>query len=306
MKKIILLFTGFCLAFCVGISQVVTDYDGNGYDTVVIGTTVWLRPNLKVTHFRNGIPIPNVTGALTWASLASGARCYYNNDSATYDSVYGPLYNWYAANDPNGICPAGWHVSTNAEWEAAESYLGGVYVAGGKMKEAGTLHWASPNYGATNSSGFTGLPGGARDPNTNTYRWKSENGFWWTSTVVNTSLAWSVYFYYQDTGADHNPTSMKYGFSIRCVQDETTGQENSHPAKEIKIYPNPATTAITIECPGQPAPRLIIYDPAGKMLLERTLNEDRNMIDISELAEGLYLLQLAGEQGTVWQKLVKK
>ena len=96
-----------------------------------------------------------------WATLTTGAYCYYNNDSATYAATYGKLYNWYAVNDPRGLAPAGWHVPSDAEWTELINCLGGEDVAGGKMKAVSAL-WYSPNTGATNSSGFTGLPGGYR------------------------------------------------------------------------------------------------------------------------------------------------
>ncbi len=148
-------------------------------------------------------------------------RCYYNNDSAAWDSIYGPLYNYYVASNAN-ICPDGWHVSTNAEWQAAELYLGGESVAGGKMKEAGTIHWISPIVGATNSSGFTGLPGGMRS-STSVFSVLYENGLWWTATSFNVSMAWSTYLWYQFAGVDHNPTPKRYGLNIRCVKNTNIG-----------------------------------------------------------------------------------
>ena len=119
--------------------------------------------NLDVDRYRNGDPIPKVTDPTAWVALTTGAYCYYNNDSATYAATYGKLYNWYAVNDPRGLAPAGWHIPSDAEWATIETCLGGASVAGGEMKETGTIHWQSPNTGATNSSGFTGLPGGYRN-----------------------------------------------------------------------------------------------------------------------------------------------
>lgn len=148
---------------CSDCPPTVTDYDGNVYQTVLIGDQCWMMENLKVTHYRNGDPIPHVTDGVTWGNLTSGAYCNYNNDEGNV-ATYGRLYNWYAVDDSRNIAPAGWHVPSDAEWQTLVDYLGGDAVAGGKMKEAGTTHWASPNTGATNESGFTALPGGGPRP----------------------------------------------------------------------------------------------------------------------------------------------
>ena len=142
-------------------STTVTDIDGNVYHTVKIGAQTWMVENLRTTRYNDGTAIPLVTGNTAWGSLTTPGYCWYNNDQATYGSTYGALYNWYAVNRGK-LCPTGWHVATDAEWTQLTDYLGGVWVAGGKMKEAGLSHWESPNEGATNSSGFTALPGGHR------------------------------------------------------------------------------------------------------------------------------------------------
>jgi len=193
MKTIIILLAVLVSFVLRTQGQTVTDYDGNVYDTVVIGNQVWLKQNLRTTHDNTGFLIPNVADSTAWANLSSWGRCYYNNDSSAYDSVYGPLYNWYVADNPD-VCPVGWHVASNAEWQAAETFLGGAMVAGGKMKEADTIHWAGPNTSATNSSGFTGLPGGGRT-NTGNFQFIRENGLWWTSTSYNSSNAWGLYMW---------------------------------------------------------------------------------------------------------------
>src|ERR1035437_4904310 len=128
--------------------------------SVTICTQSWMLKNLDVSTYRNGDLIPEVTDGSAWSALTAGAWCWYNNDSATNASTYGKLYNWYAVNDPRGLAPTGWHVPSDAEWTTLSTCLGGNAVAGGAMKETGTTHWTSPNTGATNSSGFTGLPGG--------------------------------------------------------------------------------------------------------------------------------------------------
>ncbi|MBL0358943.1 MAG: proprotein convertase P-domain-containing protein [Chitinophagaceae bacterium] len=130
--------------------------------TVTIGDQVWMAKNLEVTNYRNGDPIPQVTDPTQWASLTSGAWCWYNNDSVL-GAIYGKIYNFYAVTDPRGLAPAGWHIPTMQEWYNPEYYLGGDGVTGGKLKSVN--YWNSPNGGGTNSSGFTALPGGYRFDN---------------------------------------------------------------------------------------------------------------------------------------------
>jgi uncharacterized protein (TIGR02145 family) len=198
------------------VSPTITDIDGNVYNTVTIGTQVWMKENLKVTKYRNGDSIPNVTWG-QWQALTTGAWCYYNNDISN-NATYGKLYNWYTVTDSRNICPAGWHIPTDAEWTILTDYLGGESVAGGKMKEAGTTHWLSPNTAADNSSGFTGLPGGFRIDYT-TFMNNGGSGYWWSSTETSTINVWyrSLDRY---NGATNKSYYYKYfGFSVRCVKD---------------------------------------------------------------------------------------
>ena len=139
----------------------VSDFDGNAYHIVTIGNQVWLQENFRGTHFANGDPIPNVTDQSAWDAMTTPAYCWYNNDPKIGE-VYGGLYNWYVASDPRGLI-IGYHTPSLDEWQILADYLGGEEVAGGKMKEAGYAHWTEMNVGATNSSGFCGLPGGVRD-----------------------------------------------------------------------------------------------------------------------------------------------
>lgn len=136
------------------------DWDGNYYRVVTIGSQVWLQENFKGKHFANGDPIPNITDQAEWEAMKTPAYCHYDNNPANTE-VYGALYNWYVASDPRGLI-VGYHTPSLDEWTALANYLGGAAVAGGKMKEVGYEHWIAPNTGATNSSGFSGLPGGGR------------------------------------------------------------------------------------------------------------------------------------------------
>ncbi len=206
----------------------VTDIDGNTYQAVKICNQWWMAENLKVTHYRNGDAIPNVTDDPTWGGLTTGAYCEYNND-ANNVATYGRLYNWYSVNDSRNIAPAGWHVPTDAEWKQLEMCLGMSQAQadatgwrgtteGGKMKEAGTVHWASPNTGATNESGFSGLPGGYRSED-GTYGYIGYVALIWSSTEYSSYDAWYRYLDYGYSVVGRFSYYKKCGFSVRCVKD---------------------------------------------------------------------------------------
>ena len=193
------------------------DIDGNVYQTVQIGNQHWMAENLKVTHYRNGDPIPHLTSNSDWASTSLGAYCAYDNNEGNVET-YGRLYNWYTVDDPRGLAPQGWHVPTDDEWQTLVDYLGGSSVAGGKLKEAGTEHWNSPNTGATNESGFTALPGGYRSSN-GYYYYMGNFGYFWSSTEGSSDLAWSRRLDYNSSGVYRYDGRRLFGFSVRCLRD---------------------------------------------------------------------------------------
>ena len=195
----------------------IKDFDGNSYTSVVIGTQTWMVENLRTTHFNNGSEIPLITNKAAWGSLTSPGYCWYNNDESSNKGTYGALYNWYTVNTGN-LCPTGWHVPSYDEWNALASYLGGDAPAGGKLKEAGTTHWLSPNLGATNESGFTALPGGQRD-DTGAFFFSGMVGFWWTSTVSSSGWAFSRELDYDYSHFFSFNDKIKFGFSVRCIMD---------------------------------------------------------------------------------------
>jgi len=187
--------------------------------TVLICNQVWMTKNLDVSTYRNGDAIPQVTDPTTWANLTTGAWRYYNNDTAN-GLIYGKLYNWYAVNDSRGLAPTGYHVPSNAEWITLVTCLGGDSLAGGTIKEVGFTHWQSPNTGATNSSGFTGLPGGSSTGTGNViFQYVGKVGFWWSSTESNTIQAWSRYVLFNDSTAGSYSNTKASGFSVRCIKD---------------------------------------------------------------------------------------
>lgn len=201
----------------------VRDIEGNVYQIIRIGNQWWMAENLKVTKYRNGEWIINVTGSKSWSeNLSTGAFCYYDND---YNNakIYGNLYNWYAVHDSRNIAPAGWHVPTDDEWQTLVDYLGGDTIAGGKMKSAGTIQdsdslWHEPNEGATNESGFSALPGGGR-VNNGAFDYKGYNGFWWSSTEYSSTNVWDRKLDSNIPYVSRNKGNKQGGRSIRCIRD---------------------------------------------------------------------------------------
>jgi uncharacterized protein (TIGR02145 family) len=194
----------------------VTDIDNNTYNTVGIGSQLWMAENLKTTKYKDGTDIPLVTDDVVWGSLTTPGYCWFNNNEAIFKDTYGGLYNWYAVNTGK-LCPTGWHAPTDAEWTILTTYLGGESVAGGKLKETGTAHWQSPNFGATNESGFTALAGGFRAMGS--FGSFAMYGHWWSSTSSSADYAYYRRLYYADKVAERVNFSKYYGYSIRCVKD---------------------------------------------------------------------------------------
>jgi uncharacterized protein (TIGR02145 family) len=194
-----------------------TSSDAVFLPTIVIGTQQWMNENLDVVTYRNGDVIPQVTNAIAWAGLTTGAWCYYGNDVEN-GAIYGKLYNWYAVNDSRGLAPKGWHVATDDEWIILTTTLGGTSVAGGNMKSIGTTRWTTPNTNATNRSGFAGLPGGSRDY-TGGFFVIGLHGTWWSSSEYSTTYAW-LHFLVNENGAAYSANHNKEsGFSVRCLRD---------------------------------------------------------------------------------------
>ena len=185
------------------------------YPSIKIHGQQWMTTNLAVTHYRNGDKIPQVRNQANWNTLTTGAWCWYNNDSAT-GAVYGRLYNWYAVHDPRGLAPEGWHIASDSEWHVTGTFLGNT--AGGKMKETGTAHWFDPNVAATNSSGFTGLPGGYRSTS-GQFCYIKYLGLWWTSTEYNISSAWYRRMLCYSDFLDWWRFPKQMGFSVRCIRN---------------------------------------------------------------------------------------
>jgi uncharacterized protein (TIGR02145 family) len=206
--------------------------DGNVYQGIQIGTQCWTQSNLKVTKYRNGDNIATGLSNSAWENTTSGAYAIYNNASAN-DALYGKLYNHYAVTDSRGLCPTGWHVPADGEWNVlvkyfdpnADTLCGNCWQsssAGGALKSTATQPtpggWSQPNTGATNSSGFTAPPGGLRFYNGGFYD-ITNYGIWWSSSVSSASLAWTRTLYDYSSGVYRHDYTRTIGFSVRCCRD---------------------------------------------------------------------------------------
>ncbi len=192
----------------------VSDVDGNIYNTIMVGSQVWFKENLRTTKFNDYSPkindkltfIPNVTNNTEWGKLTTPAYCWYNND-VSYKGSYGALYNWFAVNTGK-LCPTGWHVSSDDDWKALSAYLGDD--SGNKVREIGMSHWSFT--GGTDLIGFTALPGGMRNDYTGIFTDIQNYGFFW--------ITGNITDYYVSSQLGRDTYAIKQvGESIRCVKN---------------------------------------------------------------------------------------
>jgi uncharacterized protein (TIGR02145 family) len=210
----------------------VTDIDGNIYETITIGTQCWMKSNLKVTHYRNGDQITFVTSYSEWSNITTGAYCNLNHESSN-SIIYGRLYNWYAVADNRNIAPEGWHIPSDAEWTILTDYLknngygyqgNDDHIAKAMADSSCWFNYPTPgtpgnNLTSNNSSGFSARPGGCLTT-TNSFIWtEGKGGFWWTSTVDSSDVAWHRHFYHWQPEVYRYSSSKKFGLSVRCIKD---------------------------------------------------------------------------------------
>jgi uncharacterized protein (TIGR02145 family) len=204
----------------------VTDVEGNMYKTVVIGAKVWMAENLKVTKLNDNTDITYAPEAVDWIVLTGAGYCWYNNDPDFNKPIYGALYNWYAANSAN-ICPTGWHVATDEEYNSLEVALGLPQADvniwgwrgtdhGSKMKS--TTGWNAGENG-TNTSGFTALPGGYRYYSDGLFNGQNSLSYWWTATEHDADRGWYRRIDGNNAAVYKASTDKRAGKSIRCVKN---------------------------------------------------------------------------------------
>ena len=283
------------LTWCIYPQETVTDYDGNACNTVIFGEQIWLQQNLKSLHYSDGTEIPGVVT--------------YDNDNSL-GTINDLLYPWNADmnNSVNpgtqGVCPCSCHVPTDQEWTILDNYLGGSAIAGGKMKEAETEHWQSPNTGATNISGFTGLPAGELDA------YYNPNKFWllhlatvfWTSTQSNQAQAWERYLTHDIAACGRLAWCKVMKYPIGCIKDSPTeienGPDNNYGFNLNQNYPNPfnPSTRISYQVPEMSFVKLIVLDILGNEI-ETLVDEEKQIgnfeveFDATGLSSGIYFCQ---------------
>lgn len=195
---------------------IIDSRDGKSYNTVLIGTQCWMADNLNIGTMINS-SINQIDNEII-------EKYCYDNDLSNCN-IYGGLYQWdemmqyVTSNSTQGICPDGWHLPSNADWDELVLFLGSANIAGGKMKEQGTTHWNQPNTGANNVSGFTGLPGGYKSYSYSTFLSALYTSFHWTSNEDSNNRAWGRFLHYNSTIASDDTSRKLNGFSVRCLKD---------------------------------------------------------------------------------------
>jgi uncharacterized protein (TIGR02145 family) len=183
--------------------------------TVKMGNQVWMKRDLCNNRFRNGDTIPHVKNGTPWGKLTSAAYTDYND---TIHGDYGHLYNYYAVNDPRGLCPKGFHVPTDDDWNTLINYGGGSDYAGALLKEPGYTHWQYPNYGAYNTCEFKALPGGLIAEDGFDVSFMGQVGFWWSATNNNGNGSTFI-MDLSDTQVSQNNYDIRQGHSVRCIKN---------------------------------------------------------------------------------------
>jgi len=197
-------------------SQTIKDADGNVYSTVNIGKQLWMGEDLKTTKFNDGNEIALVTDNMKWKQLKTLAYCWFENDS-TNNIEYGALYNWYAVNTKK-LCPVGWHVPSDIEWETMINSLGDIDTRADKLKITGNDFWKGTFSTATNETGFSALPGGMRFDAGSFPLFGRNFAVWWSSTGSN-NFAWNRGLYFTSSKTFRGHEDMRSGFSVRCIKD---------------------------------------------------------------------------------------
>lgn len=204
--------SGYKIIPRIGGSEV--DQDGNMFKTTYVGSQRWMSQDLRVTHFSNGDVIPEIhrNNSQQWSNTKSSAYCQPNSGSSF-------LYNWYTITDKRNVCPTGWHVATNPEWQILIDYIGGDEAAGNKLKSSGTKYWKAPNKGATNEFYFSAIASDSRDMVGYYTEFWAEECIFWVSSPLNYNRAKVMIFKYDSPMIEQSTKEAETGLPVRCIKD---------------------------------------------------------------------------------------
>jgi len=324
MKRVFVLLIA-CMCFTIkSQTQTVTDYEGNVYNTITIGTQTWMKENLKSEKYNDGTDIPLVTDSFAWINLTTPAYSYYYNDEATYKDMYGALYNYYVIKTGK-ICPIGWHVPTTAEWQTLLDYLSangynydGTTVSNkvaiamseyqGWQYSTGMGCPGNDDYAAMhNSSGFSARPAGYRFPLNPTvfgsFIYATTRTGWWAGDTTTTNV---VQIENSSSVVQVLGNLIMAGNSCRCIKDGASNVNHLHNNSEFKIYPNPATDYIFMRSDKTNSDyKIIICDILGNHIATHLINNNASKINLSNMQAGIYLLKIETGNEVVTKKFIK-
>jgi uncharacterized protein (TIGR02145 family) len=287
----------------------ITDREGNSYLIVQIGEQWWMAENLRATLYANGDSIQHLPEAVQWDTAATGAYCFYDNDTS-HIRTYGMLYNWHVAMDERGVCPENWHVPTDLEWIKLEKYLGMSSSEADRMTA-----WRGTNEGdklkaerfnGNNSSGFNALATGYRDP-AGVYKAMGTDNDYWTSTAYsNDGSIEGVLHGLLDSKSTvvRNFHVPGYGFCIRCVREQAVGILPATRKADPSVYPNPAGDQLFIELVS--GEEYSIKNLQGQTIIISRFSGENKPVDISFLDPGAYILNISGSSGSKSARFLKQ
>jgi uncharacterized protein (TIGR02145 family) len=326
MKKKIFKLSLIALFINVGLSnivnaQTVTDYEGNVYNTVTIGTQIWMKENLKSKKYNDGTDITLVMDSIEWTTKTTGSYCFYNNDEMVNKDLYGALYNYYAVSTGK-LCPTGWHVPSKDEWTALLDYLAangynydGTFVSNKvaiAMSEFENWGYSTgmgcvgnPSYQSMhNSSGFSARPGGFRYGTTpiipSSYMFVTMRAMWWASDSMQGMAYLTMIDRYNPvvTQTGNLPTS---GLSCRCLSDNSANINDVNDNIEFNVYPNPTTERINIEWDSNNEATLQVINILGEIIFE---NKFTRSMGLELLGKGIYFIKIIDGSSSITKKIV--
>ncbi|MBM3453291.1 MAG: T9SS type A sorting domain-containing protein [Bacteroidetes bacterium] len=285
------------------IDQVIYDINGNEYESIILNNgQEWLTSNLRATTFNDGTELAMITDNEIWSTTSSPSYCFYQNNPTNSDT-YGNLYNFFVISADKNICPIGWRVPTESDWSELTSSLGGLGLAGGKLKFEGFDFWSTPNTDATNEIRFDALPNGCRY-NGGFFNNLNYYSFLWTASELDTTYAWFRSLKYDNGTTVRNFSKKQSGYGIRCMRNSSS-EIIELDNESCNIYPNPTNGFINVHFSNiqEEEINFSLLDQMGKIIERGQLQN--NMLDFSNVDDGLFVLRFEYLNKIITFKLCK-